>query len=80
MSFYQIYNENINDLLKTGSGVNTNLKVRQDRHGKFFVQNLTQKQVYKPKDVFKLMKQAQQNRTAHATGMNELSSRSHLIL
>lgn len=37
-------------------------------------------QVHSPKDVLKLIKKALANRTAVATGMNEMSSRSHLIL
>ena len=36
--------------------------------------------VKSPKDVFTLIKKALANRTAASTGMNELSSRSHLVL
>lgn len=41
---------------------------------------LSQRKVNSAKEVFKLMKEANQKRTSHGTQMNELSSRSHLIL
>ena len=79
MSVYQIYNENVNDLMSKNNS-KANKKTRQDSKGGFYIEGLTQVRVKTPAEVFKLMKMANANRTSHATNMNELSSRSHLIL
>lgn len=80
VSIYQVYNENVNDLIGNGTKFLKNLQIRQDSRKNFYVENISQVLVKTPKDVFKLIKQALQNRTAASTGMNEMSSRSHLIL
>ena len=78
VSIVQIYNENVNDLLRNNSS--TSLKVGQDQSGRFYVKGLVEKEAKNPRDVFKLIKKANQNRASHGTNMNETSSRSHLIL
>ena len=77
MSICQIYNETISDLLAPNQ---VSLKIGQDQQGTFYVKGLRQKEVQRPKQVFKLIQQANKARTSHSTSMNEASSRSHLIL
>ena len=79
IAVYQIYNENVNDLL--GKNPNAIMQVREDtKRGNFYVDNLTQVPVTSSQKVFKLLHKANQNRAAAGTNMNERSSRSHLIL
>ena len=60
--------------------VNVNLKTRQDRTKNFYVEGLTHTEVKNSKQLLKLLKVAQSNRASHSTSMNELSSRSHLVM
>ena len=78
LSIYQIYMENVNDLLSRNIGAN--LTVRKDTGGGFYVQGLSQNYVKGPKDVLKFIAKAMKNRTQSSTNMNEFSSRSHLIV
>ena len=56
------------------------MKIRQNKEGGFFAEGLTQKKVDNLKEVFKLFEKAQSRRRSAKTGMNEESSRSHLIM
>ncbi|CAK4657099.1 hypothetical protein LEN26_015334 [Aphanomyces euteiches] len=78
VSIMEIYNEVIRDLLAENAA-NTNLSVRQGTNGNF-VQGLTMVPVKEVNDVFNLITKGNQNRSTHATDMNEHSSRSHSIL
>ncbi|RQM28857.1 hypothetical protein B5M09_009840 [Aphanomyces astaci] len=78
VSIMEIYNEVIRDLL-ADNAASTNLSVRQGTNGNF-VQGLTMVPVKEAADVFGLISKGNQNRSTHATDMNEHSSRSHSIL
>ncbi|KAF0701597.1 Aste57867_7970 [Aphanomyces stellatus] len=78
VSIMEIYNEVIRDLL-ADNAASTNLSVRQGTNGNF-VQGLTMVPVKEVTDVFNLITKGNQNRSTHATDMNEHSSRSHSIL
>ncbi|CAL5990664.1 Kinesin-like_protein [Hexamita inflata] len=76
MSFVEIYNEQINDLLNTK---NVNLQLRDDVNAVQIV-NLTQIKIESIQQTFLLINKAFQFRQTQATGENANSSRSHSIL
>ncbi|CAK80317.1 unnamed protein product (macronuclear) [Paramecium tetraurelia] len=76
VSFLEIYNEKIMDLLDTNK---TNLKIKEDRLRGIFVQNLTEIKVESPEEMKQVMMTGSNNRTIAATRMNERSSRSHSL-
>jgi len=81
-SFLEIYNECIRDLLRDNNGaVQKNHDIKIDRNGQRYVSNLTLKTI-DPCDhdeVDALLRQASSRRSVAATGMNEMSSRSHSV-
>ena len=90
VSFLEIYNEKIHDLLDsrelggTGleswcAGQKTNLQIKEDRLRGIFVQGLTEVVVQTPQEMKAVMQTGSTNRTIAATRMNERSSRSHSL-
>lgn len=81
VSLLEIYNENIHDLLgdKGKAGEKRVLKAVQGQYG-MEVQDLTMVSVSNQKEVLETLKKGSKNRTVVATNMNDVSSRSHLIL
>ncbi|KAK4526392.1 hypothetical protein GAYE_SCF23G4306 [Galdieria yellowstonensis] len=75
VSYIEIYNENIRDLL---APQNDNLKVHEDFNGRVFV-DAKEEVVDCPETVLEIMKKGENNRTIGSTNMNERSSRSHTI-
>ena len=90
MSYLEIYNENIRDLLKFANPNynnnnlnNTNdeyLDLREDPNKGIIVSNITELNVSSCKDILNILKRGNRNRTQEATGANETSSRSHAVL
>lgn len=76
VSFLEIYNEKINDLLDINK---TNMQIKEDRMRGVFVHNLTEIVVRSPSEMLKVMQTGSSNRTIAATRMNERSSRSHSL-
>jgi len=76
MSYLEIYNESVKDLL--GEGVN--LTVMEDSKGKTRVPNLTRNEVRSVEDVFHLVGIGNQLRKMAKTNSNKFSSRSHAII
>ena len=76
ISYLQIYNESIDDLLKEN---NKNLNIREDNKKGLYVENLSEWIVKKPKDLYELLEKGEQFRAKSNTKMNDLSSRSHAI-
>ena len=76
VSFYEIYNETIRDLLKPSD---TDLKIRQSATG-VYVEGLSERPVESQEDVIQAMTEGNANRTVGKTEMNSQSSRSHSIL
>jgi kinesin family member 5 len=56
------------------------LKVKLDSSKNFYVEGLKNVQAKEPKDVVRLLQKAISNRAKTSTEMNEVSSRSHLIV
>ncbi|XP_073969867.1 kinesin-like protein 64D [Rhodnius prolixus] len=77
VSYYEIYNEEVRDLLNTQSNVKLEVKERPDIG--VFVKNLTTFVVNNADDMDRIMTVGNTNRVVGATAMNMESSRSHAI-
>ena len=81
MSFLQIYNENIFDLLDEEQNIEkqVSLKIREDKLNGIYVEDLTEFLVENVYDCLNLMKRGERSRKRRQTQKNEFSSRSHVI-
>ncbi|KAM8860002.1 kinesin-like protein KIF20B isoform 2-T2 [Spinachia spinachia] len=82
VSFCEIYNENIHDLLEvapSGATRRTALRLSQDVKGNAFVRDLRWLQVNSAEEAYKVMKLGKKNQSFSSTRLNQLSSRSHSI-
>ncbi|KAM7408270.1 hypothetical protein PAMA_002125 [Pampus argenteus] len=82
VSFCEIYNENIHDLLEVvpnGTLRRTALRLSQDVKGNAFVKDLRWVEVNSAEEAFNVMKLGKKNQRFSATRLNQLSSRSHSI-
>ncbi|XP_076365661.1 kinesin-like protein KIF19 isoform X2 [Tachypleus tridentatus] len=77
MSYLEVYNENIRDLLNSHSG---QLDLREDSQGNHQVIGLSEVSVSNEDEVMKILTKGNKNRTQEATGANKTSSRSHAML
>jgi kinesin family protein 18/19 len=77
LSYLEIYNENIRDLL---SGKPDYLDVRDDGNRGTVVSGITQEYASSAEDVLSYLRKGNKNRTQESTGANEVSSRSHAVL
>lgn len=85
LSFYEIYLENITDLLlstspNTKRKANASLNIRESAENGVYVEGLSIFAVNDPEEVYQLIQRAVSNRVTHSLQMNETSSRSHAIL
>lgn len=78
MSYLEIYNENIRDLLIQSN--DKVLELREDALKGMVVSNLTEVIATSVDEVMTLLRIGNKNRTTEATNANETSSRSHAIL
>ena len=91
VSFLEIYNEEVRDLLvaadgKSGAagaggqrGQQATLAVREDPKAGVFVENLTSHRVYNLDTLLHYLNLGEKHKSVAATGMNDRSSRSHTI-
>ncbi|XP_012774143.1 kinesin-like protein KIF16B isoform X8 [Maylandia zebra] len=79
VSYLEIYNERVRDLLRRKSTQTYNLRVREHPKGGPYVEDLSKHLVQNYGDVEELMEAGNINRTTASTGMNDVSSRSHAI-
>ena len=86
VSYLEIYNERVKDLLRTSSNPSSsnansehNLKVREHPRNGPYVENLSKHLVMDYPDICELMRKGNDVRTTAATNMNDTSSRSHAI-
>lgn len=81
-SFYEIYNEQIIDLLGDVTQTSqSNLKILEDqKSGIVHIQGITLREVNKYEDIVSLIEKGTKNRHVGATKMNSESSRSHSVL
>ncbi|XP_016126109.1 kinesin-like protein KIF20B [Sinocyclocheilus grahami] len=82
VSFCEIYNENIHDLLDVvpnGSHRRNVLRLAQDVKGNAFVKDLKWVQVNSAEEALKVVKIGRKNQSFSSTKLNNVSSRSHSI-
>ncbi|TDH01613.1 hypothetical protein EPR50_G00182040 [Perca flavescens] len=82
VSFCEIYNENIHDLLEvvpSGALRRAALRLSQDVKGNAFVKDLRWVQVNSAEEAYKVMKLGKKNQSFSSTRLNQLSSRSHSV-
>ncbi|XP_060795753.1 kinesin-like protein KIF20B isoform X2 [Neoarius graeffei] len=82
VSFCEIYNENIHDLLDFISNTSHRrsvLRLCQDVKGNTFVKDLTWVQVNSADEAYKVLKIGRKNQSFSSTKLNSVSSRSHSI-
>ncbi|PNS19315.1 Kinesin-related protein 1 [Sphaceloma murrayae] len=79
VSYFEVYNEHVRDLLVPRTTPPTYLKIRESKADGVYVQGLTDSPVKSYGEVEKLMKAGDQNRTTASTKMNDTSSRSHAV-
>ncbi|KAL4240456.1 Kinesin-like protein kif19 [Mactra antiquata] len=77
MSYLEIYNEMIRDLLNPSSGI---LDLREDSKGGIQVAGLTELKARSTDEVMHLLLQGNTQRTQEPTAANKTSSRSHAVL
>ncbi|XP_033647450.1 microtubule-associated protein futsch-like [Asterias rubens] len=79
VSYLEIYNERVRDLLALSNTTKYTLKVREHPKDGPYVQDLTKHMVSDFNSVMMLVAQGNRNRTTAETHMHEASSRSHAI-
>ncbi|NWR69987.1 KI16B protein, partial [Centropus unirufus] len=79
VSYLEIYNERVRDLLRRKSSKTNNLRIREHPKEGPYVEDLSKHLVQNYTDVEELMEAGNINRTTAATEMNDVSSRSHAI-
>ncbi|KAJ5072631.1 centromere protein e [Anaeramoeba ignava] len=76
ISYLEIYNENVIDLL---SNSKENLRVFEDKNNRFVVENLREEVVVNTDQVLDYLEHGNKNKHIGSTQMNDKSSRSHTI-
>ncbi|XP_062331297.1 kinesin-like protein KIF20B isoform X3 [Osmerus eperlanus] len=82
VSFCEIYNENIHDLLEplpNGAQRRPVLRLSQDIKGNSFIKDLKWVQVNSSEEAYRIMKIGKKNQSFSSTKLNHVSSRSHSI-
>ncbi|XP_058476881.1 kinesin-like protein KIF20B isoform X2 [Solea solea] len=81
VSFCEIYNDNIHDLLEQVGGHHKRavLRLSQDVKGNSFIKDLRWVQVDSAEEAYRVMKIGKKNQSFSSTRLNHLSSRSHSI-
>ncbi|KAK4971113.1 hypothetical protein LTR28_013874 [Elasticomyces elasticus] len=79
VSYFEVYNEHVRDLLTPRTTPPTYLKIRESKQDGIYIQNLTDSPVKSFAEIEKIMKTGDANRTTASTKMNDISSRSHAV-
>uniref|UniRef100_A0A8C9WZR7 Kinesin-like protein n=1 Tax=Sander lucioperca TaxID=283035 RepID=A0A8C9WZR7_SANLU len=77
MSYLEIYNEMIRDLLNPSSGF---LDLREDSKGEIQVAGITEVSTINAQEIMELLMRGNKQRTQEPTAANKTSSRSHAVL
>jgi len=79
VSYFEVYNEHVRDLLVPRTEPVNYLKVRESPTEGPYVKDLSEHPVRNYGDIIRLMKQGDSSRTVASTKMNDTSSRSHAV-
>uniref|UniRef100_A0A8C1WM23 Kinesin family member 16Bb n=1 Tax=Cyprinus carpio TaxID=7962 RepID=A0A8C1WM23_CYPCA len=79
VSYFEIYNERVRDLLPRTETRGCELKVREHPKDGPYVEALSRRHVQNYTEVDQLMQEGNRRRATASTGMNHVSSRSHAI-
>lgn len=79
VSYFEIFNERVIDLLVRTHADSTNLPVKEDAERGFYVQGLSSAPVCSSEDVLRLVERGEERRRYAQTRFNEYSSRSHVL-
>lgn len=79
VSYFEVYNEHVRDLLVPRTEPPNYLKVRESPSEGPYVKDLSEHPVRSYEDIIRLMKQGDNSRTVASTKMNDTSSRSHAV-
>ena len=79
VSYFEVYNEHVRDLLVPRSDPPFYLKIRESPTEGPYVKDLTDQPVRSYEDIIRLMKMGDTSRTTASTKMNDTSSRSHAV-
>ncbi|XP_052023728.1 kinesin-like protein KIF19 [Apodemus sylvaticus] len=77
MSYLEIYNEVIRDLLNPSSGF---LELREDSRGSIQIAGITEVSTSNAQEIMQLLSKGNRQRTQEPTATNKTSSRSHAVL
>merc|ERR1712130_775441 len=80
VSFLEIYQERIRDLLVNNKSKNQNLGIKLNENKQEYVHGLSEREVYSTKQILELIQNALANRATDSTKMNAVSSRSHMLM
>lgn len=80
ISYVEIYNEELRDLLTDGKRKTSSLVIREDKKGSITVENLKEVAVRSIDQLMEVFRVGEANKSMGCTKMNDRSSRSHAIL
>lgn len=80
VSYVEIYNEELRDLLTDNKRKTTSLVIREDKKGSIVVENLKEVAVRSLDQLMEVFRVGEANKSIGSTKMNDRSSRSHAIL
>merc|ERR1719502_2444532 len=82
ISMIEIYNENIRDLLRDPKADTSKVKfdIMRDQLVGMYVKDLTSEHVHTSSHARKMIEQGNKNRVTTSTGLNDQSSRSHMVV
>jgi len=79
VSYLEIYNDNVYDLLKPQENLNDALTICQDLNKGFFIRGASEEAVSSLEDVLQKIRKGEANKHYASTTLNHASSRSHTI-
>lgn len=79
VSFAEIYNENVYDLLSNDCQKRQNLNIVSDAKGRMYIKDLSCIHVTSGTEAYQVLMAGQYNLKIAATGLNAKSSRSHCL-
>jgi len=79
VSYFEVYNEHVRDLLAARTDVQHYLKIRESPTDGPYIKDLSDHTVRNYSDIMRLMSMGDASRTVASTKMNDTSSRSHAV-